>query len=389
MKKPAKWRGKRAYRIRATAPRQGGASAAGSVRAASGGWESGHTAGLEQGYRVGSLHAWGKQAEQPLTSPRSLRVLYVKAGLKGPFPDLDAAVLGALRAQTMEVTEAGPLQQLAELAAAFRPDLMLVMHGTLVAEAQVRAVRALGIKTAIWLVDEPYVTDVTLRLAPAYEYIFTHELSAIPIYQSLGCNVFYLPLGVSPAVYMPKYVPPMYQSDICFIGNGFPNRVRLIDQLAPFLAARDTRIVGLLWRRLKRYSRLKGGIRLAWISAAEAASYYNGAKIVINIHRSHEDRLHNRNSRNLPGLSINPRTYEIAACGALQLTDIRHDLIDHYTPGVHLDTYTSPAELLQKAAYYLADEKKRRELATAGFRHTLERHTYDNRIRTLLSILFP
>jgi spore maturation protein CgeB len=384
MKKPAKWMAKRAARVRPQAARKRSARSEAPEDLA-----SGHAAGTSHGYRIGALHAISRQIAQLQPQPRSLRILYVKAGLKGPFPDLDAAVLSALRAQAAEVIEAGPGQQLAELAGRHRPDLVLVMHGTMVPEAQVSAVRALGVKTAIWLVDEPYVTDVTLRLAPAYEYIFTHELSAIPLYQSRGCQVFYLPLGVNSAVYMPKYVPPAYQSDICFIGNAFPNRVQLIDRLAPFLAARDTRIVGLLWRRLKRYSRLQRGIRLAWISASEAADYYNGAKIVINIHRAHEDRLHNRNSRNLPGLSINPRTYEIAACGALQLTDVRHDLTDHYTPGVHLETYANPAELMEKAAYYLMNETKRRELAAAGFRHTLEQHTYHNRVEKLLGIVFP
>lgn len=301
---------------------------------------------------------------------------------------MDQAVSDALRGMVNELIVTTPSDNLIELAGQLRPDLVLVMHGLSVKASQIRSIRSLGIKTAVWLVDEPYVTDVTIVLAPNYDYLFTHELSSIPIYRQLGCNVHYLPLGVNPAIYQPRYVPAQYQSDICFIGNAFFNRVHLIDQIAPFLALRETRIVGKLWKRLRRYQSLKRNIRIEWISADEAASYYNGAKIVINIHRSHNDKVHNKNSRNLPGLSINPRTYEIAACGAFQLTDIRHDLNDLYTPGVEIETYASPKELIDKMVYYLNNEEQRKQVALKGLRKTLEKHTYQNRLHQLLNVIF-
>lgn len=320
---------------------------------------------------------------------RSLRVLYVRAGLRGPFPDMDQAVTDALRGMVSELIIASPPDNLIDLASRRRPDLVLVLHGTQVPVHQIKGIRSIGIKTAIWLVDEPYVTDVTTVIAPQYEWLFTHELAAIPMYRQLGCQVHYLPLAVNPAVYKPKYVPAHYQSDICFIGNAFHNRVRLIDRIAPALALRDTRIIGLFWKRLKRYKSLSKGIRISWISSEEAASYYNGAKIVINIHRSHDDKVHNKNSRNLPGLSINPRTYEIAAAGAFQLTDVRQDLSDFYVPGTELETYSSPNELADKIAYFLQNEQKRNQIALRGFIKTLEQHTYEKRLSQLLQIVFP
>jgi spore maturation protein CgeB len=317
-----------------------------------------------------------------------IRVMYVQAGMRGPFPDLDQAVTDALKRMVNEVVVASPKQNLIELAGQIRPDLVLALHGISVAGGQIQGIRAMGIKTAIWLVDEPYVTDVTTILAPQYEFLFTHELASIPFYEQLGCQVYYLPLAVNPVVYKPKYVPLHYQSDICFIGNAFFNRVRLIDQIAPFLASRETRIIGYLWRRLRRYRSLKRHIRIAWISADEAASYYNGAKIVINIHRAHDDKVHNKNSRNIPGLSINPRTYEIAACGAFQLSDVRQDLGDLYIPGVEIETYSSPEELVDKMVYFLHNEEQRKQIAIKGFMKTLEKHTYQNRLAQLLKIIF-
>lgn len=354
----------------------------------SGGWEAGHTAGWKHGYHVGTCQAMMSRIPQAEIVTYPIRVMYVRAGIRGPFPDLDQAVLDVLKRMVIEVVIASPSQNLIELAGQIRPDLVLVLHGTLVAGGQIQGIRSMGIKTAIWLVDEPYVTDITTILAPHYEFLFTHELAAIPIYEQLGCQVHYLPLAVNPVVYQPKYVPAHYQSDICFIGNAFFNRVRLIDRIAPFLASRETRIIGYLWRRLRRYQSLKRNIRIAWISADEAASYYNGAKIVINIHRAHDDKVHNKNSRNMPGLSINPRTYEIAACGAFQLTDVRQDLGDFYIPGVEIETYSNPEELVDKMVYYLHREDQRKQIAIKGFMKTIEKNTYQNRLTRLLNVIF-
>jgi spore maturation protein CgeB len=353
------------------------------------GWEAGRQAGWKHGYHVGACEALQQKLPPSASAQHPIRLLYVRAGLRGPFPDLDQAVTEALRGMVGELIIAGPSDNLIALAARSRPDLVLVMHGTQVPGGQVQGIRALGIKTAIWLVDEPYVTDVTTVIAPQYEWLFTHELASIPIYRQLGCQVHYMPLAVNPAVYKPKYVAPQYQSDICFIGNAFFNRVSLIDRIAPTLAARDTRIVGLFWKRLRRYRSLSKGIRVSWISADEAANYYNGAKIVINIHRSHDDKVHNKNSRNLPGLSINPRTYEISASGAFQLTDVRQDLADFYMPGVELETYSSANELVDKIVYYLQNEEQRKQIALNGYKKTLAQHTYQKRVSQLLQIVFP
>jgi len=98
--------------------------------------------------------------------------------------------------------------------------------------------------------------------------------------------------------------------------------------------------------------------------------------------------VHNRNSRNLPAESINPRTFEISACGALQLTDVRGDLPDHYTPGLQLDTYASAAELREKLEHYLHREEERRQMALRGLQRTLQEHTYSRRLKLLLDIIF-
>ncbi|MGM0882785.1 MAG: glycosyltransferase family protein [Bacillota bacterium] len=55
--------------------------------------------------------------------------------------------------------------------------------------------------------------------------------------------------------------------------------------------------------------------------------------------------------------------FEIAACGTLQLTDIRADLDRFYTPGEEIVTYASPQEMIEKNEYYLHHEHERQTIA--------------------------
>jgi spore maturation protein CgeB len=344
--------------------------------------------GWAHGYHTGMCEGLLSRVTGEEHVQHDIRVLYVRTGLHGPFPAMDQALVHTLGGLVREVSEVSPKQDIVRIARERRPDLLLVLHGTLVPPAVIDQIRSLGIRTAIWMVDDPYISDVTMVLAPHYDDVFTHELACIPYYRELGCRVHYLPLGVDTMLYRPKYVPPFYQSDICFIGNAFWNRVHTIDRIAPFLAGRDSKIVGLLWRRLRHYGKLRRSIRVAWVSAEEASCYYNGAKIVINMHRSHDDKAHNRNRRNIPGMSINPRTYEISACGAFQLTDIRQDLSDHYIPGIEVATYSTPGELADRISYYLSNEDERRGIAMKGMLRSFREHSYEKRISRMLDILY-
>jgi spore maturation protein CgeB len=158
----------------------------------------------------------------------------------------------------------------------------------------------------------------------------------------------------------------------------------------PQLMARNIKINGIWWDRLPDYQSYGDKIELGrWMSPAETNDTYNGSKIVINLHRSHQDDSVNNNSLKIPGVSPNPRTFEISASGTLQLTDTRDDLARFYKPGEETETYSSQQELLEKVEFYLTHEKERREIALRALERTLREHTYGHRIDQLLSVIFP
>ena len=359
--------------------------------AAAAGREAGFRRGHEEGYRIGMLQGGLAGIELPLLPVKAVHVLYVTAGIGVPYPALDAAVIEALRSRAAKVTVASPSDDVAQTAAKQRPDLVLVLNGVVFPAEQVEQLRKLGIRTAVWFTDDPYYTDWTSAIGPRYDYIFTLEQSCVAFYESLGCRqVYYLPFAAAPALFHPRQVAQQYQSDICFIGTGFWNRIDLIDRLAPYLQKRKVVIAGWWWDRLKHYNQLSDSIRLGdWMTPEETASYYNGAKIVINLHRSVDDDTINANRTKLPAASPNPRTFEISACGTLQLADVRTDLGNWYKADEEIALFSSYEELTAKLEHYLTHEEERRKIALRGLLRTRRHHTYDWRLHTLLEHVFP
>lgn len=351
------------------------------------GWDEGYRQGYADGYRIGGCDAIVKQVPVESYSVLNMKVVYVPQG----FEAIDLGVSETLR-NLVKVLVTASADEMLTTVKKEKPHLVLVMNGLHVFPPthhdHLEQIRKMGIKTAIWFADDPYFTDDTASNALHYDYVFTHEQNCVAFYRTQGCShVYYLPLAMTPLTYHPRRVTAKYVSDVCFIGNAFWNRVALFDTLAPYLATKKTIIAGGHWDRLSNYPLLQDKIVHGWVPIDETVNYYNGAKIVINIHRPYEAGSDNRNGRNITGSSINPRTYEIAGCATLQITDIRQDLTNYYKPGYDIETFTSPNELQEKIEYYLHHEEERRTIAFRGLKTTRSRHLFADRIRRLLDVV--
>ncbi|MEK8131259.1 glycosyltransferase [Paenibacillus filicis] len=354
------------------------------------GREQGLQLGLAYGYHYGRCEAIMRQVPQRAEGRWDVRVLYVSSGKGFPYSPLDASIIEALRELVRELIVLTPVQDIVATAQQIRPDIVIVLDGMNYAVERIDAIRAMGIRTAVWLTDDPYYTDITLPMVLHYDTVFTLELECVDLYRQNGsAQVHYLPFAANPNIFRPKPIPLEFRYDIGFIGSAYWNRAYFFDQVAPFLAKRHTYISGIWWDRLKNYKLLSNKIELGkWMGAEETAVYYNGMKISINLHRSVADESFNKNSRLIGAVSPNPRTFEIAACGTLQLTDVRSDLARFYTPDHEIVTYASPEELKYKIDYYLHHEEERRTIALNALRRTMTEHTYSQRMAQMLRLLF-
>ncbi len=353
----------------------------------------GRNAGLQDGFDEGYLR--GRMdvltsRPTPVFPLRQIHVLYITSGKEYPYSPVDEGIQETLRLLAANVTVTSPSQAVAQQAAEIRPDLVLALDGWNLPIEQVDEIRAMGIKTALWLTDDPYYTDVTAGLVMHYDYIFTLELSCVDFYRQNGCaNVHYLPFAAYTGYYRPLRERAANRRNLSFVGSAFWNRVDFFRPILNDLMDRGLYINGFWWDRLFEPGTFPGRVEMdKWMGPQETSEIYSSSKIAINLHRAFNDTSVNINTAMIEAMSPNPRTFEIAASGTLQLVDARSDIARFYTPGVEIETFSSQEELLGKIDFYLNHEKERREIVLRALDRTLNEHTYAHRLNELLSVIF-
>lgn len=353
------------------------------------GWNAGLSDGFNEGYLRGRANVIMSQPRTPWPI-RNIKVLYAGSGKGLPYSPIDEAVIATLQTMVAELSIVEVGQSLPDRAATIRPDLVLVLDGMELPLDQIDAVRSLGIRTAVWLTDDPYYTDVTIRMVTHFDYVFTLERNCIDLYRAAGANdVYYLPFAAHPDHFQPTLIQSQIRRNISFIGSAYWNRVNYLQPIIGNLMNSGLHINGIWWDRLPEYTAYPNRIEIGkWMGPNETAEVYSGTKIMLNLHRSPFDESVNQNNSGITAVSPNPRTFEISACGTLQLVDAREDLASFYIPGQEIETFNNAEELLDKVNFYLTHEKERREIALRGLERTYRDHTYGNRIDELLRHIF-
>jgi spore maturation protein CgeB len=243
-----------------------------------------------------------------------------------------------------------------------------------------------GIKLAVWLTEDPYYIDHTLKLIHHYDYVFTIDIAALKVYKETGHqHVYYLPLGTDPEIYYPTNSVKEY--DICLVGYPYPNRVKMIQ----FLFEKTNfsiQVVGSQWEKklakTKRSSKLS--IHSRWVPPIDTNNYYNRTCINLNTHRPFNLK-QNKNTIGVINESINNRTFDIASCGAFQLIEFKPDLPQHFIDGEDIVSFNSNEELLIKVKYYKTHPYDRQEIAENGKEKARSSHTFEHRMNEMLTII--
>ncbi len=81
------------------------------------------------------------------------------------------------------------------------------------------------------------------------------------------------------------------------------------------------------------------------------------------------------------------RIWDIMGVGGFVLTDYRTEIPEYLTIGKHLEAYESIDEACEKAAYFLAHEDERLEIAENGYKEVCKKHTILNRVTSMISMI--
>ncbi|WP_034636538.1 CgeB family protein [Desulfovibrio cuneatus] len=262
---------------------------------------------------------------------------------------------------------------------AFQPDMVLCLAQAPMSRQALQRLRSMKVPTAMWFVEDYRLFTYWRAYAPLYDIFaviqkepFLAELTAAGV-----ANPLYLPLAALPALHAPTPLDPKdmqeYGAEVSFLGAGYPNRREAFARLVHH----KCKIWGTEWEDAPALAPLvqRGGAR---ISPEDAVKIYNGTHINLNLHSSVD-----ANTLVSGGDFVNPRTFELAACGAFQLVDKR-SLMGELFAEDELATFDSMTDLEEKIPYWLAHPEEREALCRKSRTRVLADHTYQQRMRTLL-----
>lgn len=266
-------------------------------------------------------------------------------------------------------------------AAQFQPELIILVGGNNVILPQTlaalkRSHRAILIYSSG---TSPVVFSTPLEraAAPLYDLVICSDYYHAVQWQELGApRVEVLPLSaVDPAIHHPY---PLTETEctqcgceVGFVGtlvpaNLYSERVAALEALRDFdLGIWSIHEVPVSLRKFNRGPAL--GVQMLRVNCA--------AKIVLNPHG------------NFVRYGGNMRLFEACGVGAFQIADDRPGVHKWFKVGEHLATYRDPEHLRELVSYYLDHDEERERIAATGRQHVYAHHTYDQRMRRLMSLV--
>ncbi|PIR01011.1 MAG: hypothetical protein COV66_04080 [Nitrospinae bacterium CG11_big_fil_rev_8_21_14_0_20_45_15] len=266
----------------------------------------------------------------------------------------------------------------------FQPDLILVLAQAPVNSQTIQSLKKMDIPLAFWFVEDFRTLTYWKDVAPLYDHFFTIQRGEFfeELEKINTPDYYYLPQACHPQVHRPlseadneadRDLEP-YRADLSFMGAAYFNRQQSFPQLVDY----DFKIWGTEWnlntdigKRVQNENKR--------LSSEEIVKIYNSGTINLNLHSStcHSEL-------NPKGDFVNPRTFEISACGGFQLVDHRSELAEMLDIGDEIATFHSIAELKEKIDHYLQHPEQRKRMAERARTRVLAEHTIAHRMSEML-----
>ncbi len=269
-------------------------------------------------------------------------------------------------------------------AAEFRPDFILAIAQSPITQECIVRLKALKVPVAFWFVEDFRTLPYWKEVAGSYDYFFTIQQEGFfEKLENLGIkNYYYLPQACLPQVHKPISLDPdeaeTYGTDLSFMGAAYHNRINSFQRLLDF----DFKIWGTGWDLDSPLGFLVQNDNER-ISIEDCVKIYNQGKINLNLHSSTFHEWINPN-----GDFVNPRTFEIAACGGFQLTDERSELHSLFEVGKEIITFKTLDELKTQIRYYLDHDEERKSIADRARKRVLQEHTFEHRLKEMLTFVY-
>jgi spore maturation protein CgeB len=254
-----------------------------------------------------------------------------------------------------------------------KADLVLIISGLQFHEIGLWLLDRYKIPTAVVFTESPYQDEEQASWIRKYPRLiaFTQERTSATKH-----DWNYLAAAYDPEVHRPAAPDPDGACDVLFVGTGFGERQRLLE--AVDWTGINLRLRGLFPEMTDRSPLAKfympGCVDNPLLPAAYAA-----CKIALNPYRYHAG-----------AESLNPRAYELAACGVFQVSDVRkesRELFGDSVPMYH--THQDAADELEGTIRHYLDHPVERQSLADEARRRVQGQTFDRRVEEMMTVLEP
>lgn len=267
-------------------------------------------------------------------------------------------------------------------ACASKPEMIFVVQSIWLSPKTIQEIKARYTPVLInYATDDPFNRNVStsdiVHSIPFYDFYITTKRRTISDIVSAGAkNVIFVPFGYEPALHFPEKPTSVdevarYSSEVCFIGAADKDRISLFSKMLSKKPA-QLHLYGGYWERYPKFRRIYRGMALG----REYRLATSAAKISLGLVR-HANR---------DGHSM--RTFEIPACGGFLLAERTEEHLELFEEDKEAIYFSSDEELLDKIAFYLANDRSREAISLAGLKRArTSAYTYTDRLREILQLV--
>lgn len=287
-----------------------------------------------------------------------------------------------------------------------RPDLLFAMLFR--EELDRRILRRISEETDTvslnWFCDDHWRFNSFSRIwAPCFNWVVTTAKSALPKYRAIGYeNAIMSQWGVNHHLYRKLDLPLAH--DVSFIGQPHGNRRQLIEGLRS--AGIDVKVWGHGWEngrvsqeqmiRIFNQSRINLNLANAstndWrrpppsfiaIPRSKLSQALDRVELGRRLKSWRARRVRRAKASIVLPEQIKARNFEVPGCGGFCLTSQAENLADYFKIGDQVACYSGLENLIENIRHYLDHESERAAIASAGYRRTIEDHTYERRFERI------
>lgn len=269
-------------------------------------------------------------------------------------------------------------RELLDLVEATRPDVTLVnLYTDQLLPETIRALRS-WTTTVAYFFDDIWQRSFCLFWARHFDFVTTPDPGGVARFAADGVRTaIYSPFGFNEEIYVRQ--PLAKTHEVSFVGLYHPYRDWILDRVRR--AGYGVAVFGHRWPAGR-------------IPVESMVGVFNSTKINLNLSNStHWDprfllarpiavawmlKLGKHTEQ------VKARHFELAGCGAFQLSYEVRWLGEYFQPHKQIATYRDVDDLLAKIGYYLDHDEEREAIADAAWRRARAEHTATRRLRELI-----